>query len=148
LLRAELDGLAARLAVARASARDWERAQQAVEELRKVPADDEDALAGAHARVHSAIYALGFGPRMTLFVENHVLGYIELALSVGAGRTTAESSYRAHTALLRALASGDAGHAEEVAREHARKGSKVAVRAAGAGTVSAAPGKGPAKART
>jgi DNA-binding GntR family transcriptional regulator len=131
LLRVELDGLAARLAVARATARDWERAQQIAEKLLEVRDGDEEALAAAHARVHGAIYALGFSPRMSLFVENHVLSYIEVALSVGSSRTTPESTYRAHIALLRAMSSGDAAHAEAVAREHARKGSRVAVRSVG-----------------
>jgi DNA-binding GntR family transcriptional regulator len=131
LLRVELDGLAARLAVARATARDWERAQETVEQLLLVPDGDDEALAQAHAKVHGAVYSLGFSPRMSLFVENHVLSYIEVALSAGSSRTTPESTYRAHTALLRALSSGDPAHAEAVAREHARKGSRVAVRSVG-----------------
>jgi DNA-binding GntR family transcriptional regulator len=133
LLRVELDGLAARLAVTRASARDWEHAQEYVDRLLDVPADNEEALAAAHAKVHGAIYSMGFSPRMSLFVENHVLSYIELALSVGSARTTPESSFRAHVALLKALSAGDPQRAEAFAREHARRGSRVAARAVGSG---------------
>lgn len=128
LLRVELDGLAARLAVARGTSRDWEAARQVVERLAEVPERDVDALAIAHANVHRAIYAMGFSPRMSLFVENHVLGYIELAQSVGSPRTTPESSYRQHLALLKILSSGDPERAEQAARQHARTGARVSAR--------------------
>lgn len=138
LLRVELDGLAARLAVSRATARDWERAQQLVDALLLVPDGDDDGLAVTHAKVHGAIYAMGFSPRVSHFVENHVLSYIELALSTGAPRSSPKSSYKAHTALLRALSSGDPRRAEAVARDHARKGSRVALRS----VVERNPGRG------
>jgi DNA-binding GntR family transcriptional regulator len=129
LLRVELDGLAARLAVARGTSRDWDLAREVVDRLADIAEDDLDALAQAHANVHRAIYAMGFSPRMSLFVENHVLGYIELAQSIGSTRTTPESSYRAHLALLKVLSAGDPARAEEAAREHARVGARVSARA-------------------
>ncbi len=129
LLRVELDGLAARLAVARGTTRDWDAARQVVDRLAGIPDGDVDALAIAHADVHRAIYALGFSPRMSLFVENHVLGYIELAQSVGSKRTSPESSYRQHRALLKVLSSGNPERAEQAARDHARTGARVSARA-------------------
>lgn len=126
LLRIEIDGVAARLAVARATTRDWERIYELVEALRHVRPNDEDALNAAHLAVHRAIYEIGFSPRMRGFFENHVLQYLELSVNIGAARTTPEASYRQHLALVRALSSGDVRRAEEAAREHAGSGARAA----------------------
>lgn len=126
LLRVELDSLAARLAVERASRRDWDQIRALVDRLAEVDPDDPDALGEAHSEVHRAIYAVGFGPRMTLFVENHVQPYIDLAVNVGPAMGTPASVHRSHLGLLRALSSGEVDRAVSTARAHAEDGRRVA----------------------
>jgi DNA-binding GntR family transcriptional regulator len=126
LLRVELDGLAARLAVERATRRDWDHVRALVDRLAEVEADDADALGAAHSEVHRAIYAVGFGPRMALFVDNHVQPSIDLVVNVGPSLGAPRAVYRDHLALLRALSSGDVERAVTAAREHAQSGRHTA----------------------
>ncbi len=131
LLRIEIDGVAARLAVSRATARDWERMYDLVDQLAKVPEHDPDALSVAHMAVHRAIYEVGFSPRMRGFFENHVLQYLELSVNVGAGPTSPKASHKQHLTLLRALSSGDVDRAVAGARSHAASGARAAPAAIG-----------------
>jgi DNA-binding GntR family transcriptional regulator len=125
LLRIAIDGVAAQLAAARASARDWEHVGELVEHLRACTSEEE--LARAHREVHRAIYAMGFSPRMSSFFDNHLLPHIELIVNVGPrDRFDPEGSYRQHRTLLRALSSGDVGRAMKAARDHAERGTRYA----------------------
>jgi DNA-binding GntR family transcriptional regulator len=127
LLRVELDGLAARLAVQRATRRDWDHVRGLVGGLAGTAPQDAQALGIAHAEVHRAVYGIGFGPRMALFVEHHVQPYIELAVNVGPTRSPS-SVHRQHEALVRALSSGDVDRAVAAARAHAEQGGHTAKR--------------------
>ncbi len=124
LLRVEVDGLAARLACRRATARQWDELSRLVDRIAQArePAD----VTTAHVELHRAIYAVGFGPRMSLFVDNHVLPYLDVAINPGAGETNAKLSARTHRRLVAALSSGDGERAVRAAREHAESGLKVA----------------------
>ena len=127
LLRVEIEGLAARLAAQRASKADWEHVAGCIEAMRT--AADAAELAQAHLRVHRAIYALGFSPRMSGFFDNHLLAYIEVSVSVGPGYDAdPEASYRQHMQLLAALSSGNVDRAVKAAREHAEGGARFARR--------------------
>jgi DNA-binding GntR family transcriptional regulator len=126
LLRVELDGLAARLAVARATLRDWDYLRALVDRLADVDPEDADGLAAGHSELHRAVYVVGFGPRMALFVDNHVQPYIDVAVNVGSALPTPDSVHRSHLALLRALSSGDVERAVAAAREHAADGRRTA----------------------
>jgi DNA-binding GntR family transcriptional regulator len=125
LLRVELDGLAARLAVRRATRRDWDHVRALVAALADVASEDIQALGTAHAEVHRAVYGIGFGPRMALFVEHHLQPYIELTVNVGQARSPS-SVHRQHQALVRALSSGDVDRAVAAARAHAEQGGHTA----------------------
>lgn len=125
LLRVEIDGLAARLAASRATIRDWEQLRACVERIRLAD-DDPAVLAAAHMEFHRLVYAVGFGPRMSLFVENHVVPYIGITVNAGPNRVSAASSSRDHMSLLRALSSGDIDRAEAAASAHAESGLHVA----------------------
>jgi DNA-binding GntR family transcriptional regulator len=125
LLRIEIDGLAARLAAARATAREWEQLRASAERI-AVAGSDPETLARAHMEFHRMVYAVGFGPRMSLFVENHVVPYLGVTLNAGPSRVSAERSSRDHLNLLRSLSSGDIGRAEAAARTHAESGLQVA----------------------
>lgn len=125
LLRVEIDGLAARLAASRATARDWGQLRALVAAI-GAAGDDPGRLADAHTEFHRALYEVGFGPRMSLFVENHVLPYLKLALNTGPGRAGAANSLKSHESLLRAISSGDVARAVDAARDHAEAGVRVA----------------------
>ena len=117
----------ARLAAQRASKADWENVAGCIEAMRT--AADAAELAQAHLRVHRAIYALGFSPRMSGFFDNHLLAYIEVSVSVGPGYDAdPEASYRQHMQLLAALSSGNVDRAVKAAREHAEGGARFARR--------------------
>lgn len=125
LLRVELDGLAARLAVQRATRRDWDHVRALVAGLASIAPEDTQALGTAHAEVHRAVHGIGFGPRIALFVEHHIQPYIELAVNVGPTRSPS-SVHRHHEALVRALSSGDVDRAVAAARAHAEQGGHTA----------------------
>ena len=125
LLRVELDGLAARLAVRRATRRDWDHVRALVTELAGIAPEHTQALGTAHAEVHRAVYGIGFGPRLALFVEHHIQPYIELAVNVGP-TPSPSSAHRQHAALVRALSSGDVDRAVAAARAHAEQGGHAA----------------------
>lgn len=125
LLRIEIDGLAARLTATRATARDWEELRRLLECI-GTAGEDATALNDAHVEFHRALYAVGFGPRMFGFVDNHVLPYLDVAVNAGAGESTSGSSLRSHSDLLRALSSGSVERAVQAARMHAEGGIVVA----------------------
>jgi DNA-binding GntR family transcriptional regulator len=129
LLRIEIDGLVARLAATRATARDWAELRRALDQIERA-GDDALALNRAHAEFHRAIYAVGFGPRMFLFVDNHVLPYLDVAVNTGGSKVTGPISHRAHSQLLRSLSSGDVERAVRASREHA-EGALAAAKSAG-----------------
>jgi DNA-binding GntR family transcriptional regulator len=125
LLRIEVDGLAARLAAGRGSRRDWDELVGRIELLRTAASGDE--LSERHLAIHRAIYSVAFSPRMSGFIENQLLAYIEVSVSVGPGNDEdAEGSYHQHMQLFRALSSGDADRAATAARDHAAGGVKFA----------------------
>lgn len=125
LLRVEIDALAAKLASTRATVKDWLRLRELVEHLGVVE-ESPEALAAAHVEVHRFIYTIGFGPRISIFVENHVLPYLELTVNVGSSRRTPNSSMKSHLALLAAISAGDQDRAMAGARAHAEAGLKAA----------------------
>lgn len=121
LLRIEIDGLAARLAATRATNRDWSELNHLLEAIDKA-GDDPAAINAAHIEFHRGIYAIGFGPRMFLFVDNHVLPYLDVAVNAGGARVTGRNSYRTHSELLKSLSSGNLERALRAARSHAEGG--------------------------
>ena len=124
-LRVELDGLAARLAVARGQKRQWDDLAALIEALGEAP--DTETLNALHLDVHRAVYAVAFGPRMMIFVESHVFPYLELTVNAGPGpNPSPRLVQREHEKLLRALSSGDVDRAVTAAREHARSGLRTA----------------------
>lgn len=125
LLRVEIDALAAKLASARGTVRDWATLRASIENLGNESASPEQ-LALAHAEVHRIIYNVAFGPRISIFVENHLLPYLELTVNIGAPHTSSKSSLRSHLALLTALSSGDDERAAAQARSHAEDGLRAA----------------------
>lgn len=125
LLRIEIDGVAARLAVARATARDWAHLRSLVEAFLDVADDDVEGLNVAHLSFHRALYEIAFSPRLHGFFENYMLPYLELSFNVGS--TSPQHSYRQHLTLLRALSSGDPERAVDASRDHATSGAKVAI---------------------
>lgn len=126
LLRVEIDGLAARLAATRATPDDWARIRERIDALLDIKEGDDEALSLAHSKIHRAVYAAGFGPRMAFFVENHILPYVELTTNAGSGKVTPASVHRSHLTLLRALSSGDLERAVAAARRHAGAGARAA----------------------
>jgi DNA-binding GntR family transcriptional regulator len=124
LLRVEIDGLAARLAARRATARDWAMLRNLVHHIGEV--EDEADARTVHAEFHRAIYAIGFGPRMSIFVDNHIVPFLDVAVNPGTGKTSALANQRNHEKLLAALSSGDIERASDAARQHAEGGVKAA----------------------
>lgn len=100
LLRVEIDGLAARLAVARATAQDWQRLAGLAEELESATSTED--LNRRHLDFHRAVYAAAFGQRMLGFVENQVLPYLESTRQRRA-RGAPEPTQRAESARAAAL---------------------------------------------
>lgn len=125
LLRVEIDGLAARLAVSRATPKDWSMLAELAASLETARSLEE--LNARHLDFHRAVYAAGFGQRMLGFVENQVLPYLELTVNAGPGTNPSpRAARRAHERLLAALSSGDVERAVKAAREHAASGLAVA----------------------
>ncbi|MDR1825655.1 MAG: GntR family transcriptional regulator [Bifidobacteriaceae bacterium] len=125
LLRVELEGLAARLAVARGTPERWEQLAALARALATATSDED--LSARHLAFHRAVYATGFGPRMLRFVENHVLPYLELTVNAGPGKSPDPvAASRAHLRYLASLSSGDVERAVKAAREHAASGLKAA----------------------
>ncbi|MGO1316229.1 MAG: GntR family transcriptional regulator [Cellulomonadaceae bacterium] len=126
--RVELDGLAARLACARGQKKQWDEVAALVARLGQAP--DSATLSAWHLDVHRALYAIGFGPRMMIFVENHVFPYLELIVNAGPGPDPSpQAAQRQHEKLLRSLSSGDVERAVAAAREHAQSGLRTVRRA-------------------
>lgn len=121
LMRIEIDGLAARLAATRASNRDWAELTHLLKEIEKAGEDPVD-LNRAHMEFHRAIYAVGFGPRMFLFVDNHILPYLDVTVNAGNSTATSRNSHRSHNDLLKSLSSGNIERAINAARSHAEGG--------------------------
>jgi DNA-binding GntR family transcriptional regulator len=124
LLRVEIEGVAAQLAVARATARDWARLRSLADAFLDVADDDEDGLNAAHLALHRAIYEIAFSPRLHGFLENYLLPYLELSFNVGT--TSPQHSHRQHMTLLKALSSGDVDRAVKASRDHASSGARTA----------------------
>ncbi len=124
LLRVELDGLAARLMARRATLRDWAD----LENLAARIGESDDNVSEAHIQFHRGIYAVGFGPRMSIFVDNHILPFLDVAVNPGNGETNAVASCHTHRKLLAALSRGDPDRAAAAARNHAVGGLKAARR--------------------
>ncbi len=125
LLRVEIDALAAKLASTRGTVRDWTSLRASIEKLGDESASPEQG-AIAHAEVHRIIYNVAFGPRISIFIENHLLPYLELTVNVGSPKASSKSPIKSHLALLTALSSGDHERAAEQARSHAEEGLKAA----------------------
>jgi DNA-binding GntR family transcriptional regulator len=124
LLRVEIDGLAAQLAARRATAREWNELGRLVEEIGAL--QDVRDIQTAHAAFHRAVYAIGFGPRMSIFVDNHIVPFIEATVNPGASSLNAQMTSRNHQKLLAALSSGDTERAVVAARQHAESGLSTA----------------------
>lgn len=124
LLRVEIEGVAAKLAVARATSRDWARLRALVDAFLEVDDTDEEGLNAAHLAFHRAMYEIAFSPRLHGFLENYLLPYLELSFNTGT--TSPQHSHRQHLSLLRALSSGDAERAVTASRDHAKSGARVA----------------------
>jgi DNA-binding GntR family transcriptional regulator len=120
LLRVEIDGLAARLAARRATARNWAELGRLVDRIGELR--DTGDVRTAHAEFHRAIYAIGFGPRMSIFVDNHIVPFVDVAVNPGASAVDAAATSRNHEKLLAALSSGDVERAVRAARQHAESG--------------------------
>lgn len=125
LLRVEIDALAAKLASRRGTARDWAHLRENIEQLGN-PDQSPESQAAAHVEIHRFIYTIGFGPRISIFVENHVLPYLELTVNTGSSNKAPTSSLKSHLALLMALSAGDQERAAAEARAHAEAGLKAA----------------------
>ncbi len=141
-VRAEIDTLAARQAMERATDDDWARLAALADDLAAVTPGDADRHHDAHQAFHRALFAVAFRPRMLAVLDNHVLQHLELTQMLGPvpAPDPAGSADR-HRELLAALRSGERARAEEVARAHARLNTPAAHemlqrsrRSAGAGT--------------
>jgi DNA-binding GntR family transcriptional regulator len=120
-LRAQIDGLAASLATERATDDDWKGLEGLVERL----AGTEDTpivdFHQTHVDFHRAIYRIGFSPRLSTYLESHLLEYIETSGMNYLGPPLSRFEIiEQHRELLRAFTSGDADLAAAAAESHAR----------------------------
>jgi DNA-binding GntR family transcriptional regulator len=127
VLRVEVDTLAARLAMQRATADQWEHLSLLATAIGRAAPGDAEAHHDAHQAFHRALFAIAFRPRMLAVLENHVLQHLELTQLVGPVPVARPAdSERRHRQLLEALRSGDRRHAERLARAHAGLNAPVA----------------------
>ncbi|MDA7430611.1 GntR family transcriptional regulator [Primorskyibacter aestuariivivens] len=118
-LMAELEGLCARLAARRASAKELEELQALHNESREaVEEQDLDSYYGYNERWHEAIYTAArndFVKEQTIQLRNRLAPYRRAQL--GSGRRI-EGSFDEHEKILDALKAGDDLGVEVLMREH------------------------------
>lgn len=136
LVRLALDRLAADLAARRRSSGEWEPVHALVDELARV-ADRSGvgsyAFSEAHDRLHAAIYAMAFPPKVARILNDRLMGLVEIAGGLSyTDRGREEPVVRQHLSLVEALSSGDPKRAVAAMAEHVLEAERAAEEATGA----------------
>ncbi len=125
LIRGELDQLSARLAAERTQPEDWEGVHDLLARMERTIAADglaSDAFRTVHLALHTAIYELAFGPRLAVFLDTHVLKYLEVAAELSYIRPDPQTpTVQQHAMLVAAMVSGDPSAAAAAAAAHVRR---------------------------
>lgn len=125
LIRNELDQLSARLAAERSRPEDWLGVHALLGGMEQAIASDgldSEAFRIVHLALHAAIYELAFGPRLAVFLDTHVLKYLEVAAELSYVRPDpATPAVQQHAALIQAMSGGDPVAAAEAAAAHVRR---------------------------
>lgn len=141
LVRLALDRLAADLAARRRSSEEWEPVRALVEELAKVAEESgvgSYAFSEAHDRLHGAIYAMAFPPKVAQMLNDRLMGLVEIAGGLSyTDRGSEEPVVRQHLSLVEALSSGDPKRAVEAMVEHVREAERAAEEARDGGDAGA-----------
>ncbi|TYP53755.1 GntR family transcriptional regulator [Thermosediminibacter litoriperuensis] len=119
MIRAVLEGLAARLAAERISPGKLKRLSELMEAMEKAcERNDEQTLQTLHLEFNTLIYEAAESPRlhqMINYLVDYIAAFTKLGYSVP-GRMRAAT--QEHRALAEALTKGDGRLAEEIARRH------------------------------
>lgn len=125
LIRGELDQLSARLAAERSRPEDWQEVHALLGGMEQAIATDglsSEAFRTVHLALHTAIYELAFGPRLAVFLDTHVLKYLEVAAELSYVRPDPSTpAVKQHAALVAAIASGDPSAAAAAAAAHVQR---------------------------
>lgn len=124
-IRGELDRLSARLAAERAQPEDWHQPRRCLHDMERAIATEgitSEAFRVSHLALHTSIYEVAFGPRLAVFLDTHVLKYLEVAADLSYVRPAADApAVDQHATLIAAMSSGDADLAAAAADEHVRR---------------------------
>lgn len=125
LIRGELDQLSARLAAERSRPDDWHAVHALLAGMEQAIATDglsSEAFRTVHLALHTAIYELAFGPRLAVFLDTHVLKYLEVAAELSYVRPDPMTpAVQQHATLVAAIASGDPSAAAAAAAAHVQR---------------------------
>jgi DNA-binding GntR family transcriptional regulator len=127
LVRLEMDRLAARLAVQRATPEDWEAARDAVVNLGTALRDkaSPSAVSVAHLEVHAAVNLAAFGGRLGGLMTRS-LGIFSGVADIDYVQQPGYEPLKQHLELIDELASGDEARAIAAMEKHAIRGAKAA----------------------
>lgn len=138
LIRGELDQLSARLAAERTQPGDWQGVHALLAGMERAIASDglgSDSFRTVHLSLHRAIYELAFGPRLAVFLDTHVLRYLEVAAELSYVRPDPQTpALRQHETLIEAISGGDPQTAAAAAAAHVRRSASDASSAQQRGT--------------
>ncbi|MEK8032515.1 GntR family transcriptional regulator [Ideonella sp. DXS29W] len=118
-MRAVLEGLACRLAAERGAERAARQGPALVEAGRKAVASGQvGRMVAADLRFHEFIYSLSANPLIGPTMATHWTTMQRLMGEVVTRDETPRDIWDQHEAILNAVATGDAAHAEALARQH------------------------------
>jgi len=144
-LRAQIDRLAATLATERATEEDWMSLEALVDKLAEAGTNGRPIgeFHQVHVDFHRTIYRLGFSPRLSTYLESHLLEYMETSgLNYLGPPLSVLDIIDEHRELLRVFTSGNAELAADAAEKHARVAAERMVRGQVRPGVSGLPGLG------
>ena len=118
-IRAAIEGLACRLAAENQADQARKQGSALIEAGRKAVASGQvPKMIAADIRFHEFLYGLAGNPLIAPAMDMH-LTYTQRAMGeVLVQDQSPRDIWDQHAAILEAIASGDAGHAEQLAREH------------------------------
>jgi DNA-binding GntR family transcriptional regulator len=127
-VRAVLEGLASRLAAERNAERAAKQGPALIEAGRKaVQSGSVPKMAAADLRFHEFIHGLSGNPLVSPTLAGHLTAMQRVMAEVLAKDETPRDIWDQHEAILEAIASGDGGLAEALARQHIEQAAEFMV---------------------
>ncbi|MFH1090681.1 MAG: GntR family transcriptional regulator [Pseudomonadota bacterium] len=100
---------------------------------RAIDKGDHEHLAGLNTEFHETLYSLAQSPRLERLIQDLHDHFYRYRITLLKLKDMAQTSYRDHKQMIRAMAEGDPDRTEQLVREHILRGKAVIMAEAEAG---------------